>query len=107
MKMRIWSALAAGYETLTMRDEHWAHRLLSVGRVPSPPTIPEVRRPIWRWSLSEKFVLLGSVSGDGIRSVDLPRESSRHLSLPRFHRQQALPHGIQRQGSALDVARCE
>src|SRR5229473_8581610 len=87
-----------------MRDEHWAHRLLSVGRVPSPPTIPEVRRPIWRWSLSEKFVLLGSVSGDGVRSVDLPRESSRHRSVPSFRQRQALPHGIPRQGGALTLA---
>src|SRR5260370_19590723 len=86
-----------------MRDEHWAHRLLSVGRVPSPPTIPEVRRPIWRWSLSEKFFLLGSVSWDGIRSVYFPRESSRHLNLSRFHRQQGLPHGVARQRNALDV----
>src|SRR5229473_1742911 len=90
-----------------MRDEHWAHRLLSVGRVPSPPTIPEVRRPIWRWSLSEKFVLLGSVSGDGVRSVDLPRESSRHRSVPSFRQRQALPHGIPRQGGALDLGRCQ
>jgi hypothetical protein len=29
-----------------MRDEHSAHRLLSVGRVPSPPTLPEVRKAI-------------------------------------------------------------
>jgi uncharacterized protein DUF4372 len=52
-----------------MRDEHWAHRLLSVGRVPAPPTVPEVRGSIWWWSLSEKFVLLGSVSGDGIAQL--------------------------------------
>ena len=95
--------MAVSYGTVTMRDEHWAHGFLSTGRVPSPPTVPEVRRPIRWWSLSEKFVLLGSVSGDGICSVDLPRESSRHRSLPRFHRRQALPHGIPR----LDVGRCE
>ena len=73
--------MAASYGTVTMRDEHWAHRLLSTDRVPSPPRVPEVRSPIWRWSLSEEFVLLGSVSRDGIRSVDLPRESSRHRSV--------------------------
>src|SRR5580658_10545477 len=29
-----------------MRGKQWAHRLLSVGRVPSPPTLPEVRKAI-------------------------------------------------------------
>src|SRR6267154_1588375 len=92
---------------VTMRDEHWAHRLLSADRVPSPPTVSEVRSSIRWWSLSEEFVLLGSVSRDGIRSVDVPRESSRHRSLPRFHRRQALPHGIPRQGGTFDIGRCE
>src|SRR5580692_4605492 len=90
-----------------MRDEHRAYRLLAAGRVPSPPTVPQLLRPIWWWSLSENFVLLGSVSGDGIRSVDLPRESSQHRSLPRFHRRQALPHGIPWKGGTFDVGRCE
>ena len=54
---------------VTMRDEHWAHRLLSADRVPSPPTVSEVRSAIrWR-SLSEEFVLLGSVSRDESASV--------------------------------------
>ena len=99
--------MAASWGTVTMRDEHRAYRLLAAGRVPSPPTVPEVRRPIWWWSLSEYFVLLGSVSGDGIRSVDLPQESSQLRSLPRFHRRQALPHGIPRKDSTFDVGRCE
>jgi Domain of unknown function (DUF4372) len=49
----------------------------------------------------------GSVSGDGIRSVDLPQESSQPRSLPRFHRRQALPHGIPRKDSTFDLGRCE
>jgi hypothetical protein len=40
-----------------MRDEHRAYRLLAAGRVPSSPTFPKLRRPLWWWSLSENFVL--------------------------------------------------
>jgi hypothetical protein len=65
-----------------MWDEYWTHCVLPTDRVPSPPRISKVRSPLRWWSLSEKSVLLGSVSRDGVRSVDLPRESSRHRSLP-------------------------
>src|SRR5271167_225696 len=50
---------------------------------------------------AEDFLLLGSVSGNGVRAVDLPRQSARYRSLPAFDAGQALPHGIPRQGGAL------
>jgi len=47
------------------------------------------------WRLpAEEFLLLGSVSGDGLRSVDLPREPARHRSMPAVDERQALPHGV-------------
>src|ERR1035437_6313210 len=99
--------LARPCGTVTMLDERRAHRILATDRVPSQPRISEVRSPLWRWPLSEKSVLLGSVSRDGVRAVDVPRESPRHRSMPSFGRRQALPHGVPQQGGTLDVGRCE
>src|SRR5271156_3711417 len=90
-----------------MGDEYWTHRVLPTDRVPSPPRVSKGRSSLRWWSLSEKSVLLGSVSRDGVRSVDLPRESSRHRSLPAFGQWQTLPQGVPRQGGTLDVGRCE
>src|SRR5271156_1138377 len=99
--------LADSLGTVTMWDEYWTHRVLPTDRVPSPPRVSKVRSPLrWR-SLSEKSVLLGSVSGGGVRSVNLPRQSSRHRSLPALCQWQTLPHGVPRQGGTLDVGRCE
>ncbi len=53
---------------------------------------------------AEGFLLLGSVFGNGVRAVDLPRPSARYRSLPAFDAGQALPHGIPRQGGALYLA---
>src|SRR5260370_4745816 len=90
-----------------MWDEYWTHCVLPTDRVPSPPRISKVRSPLRWWSLSEKSVLLGSVSRDGVRSVALPRESSRHRSLPAFCQWQTLPHGGPRLRGTLDVVRSE
>ena len=57
--------------------------------------------------LSEKFLLLGSVSFDGIRPADLSGKPPRHRDVPAFDARQTLPYGIRRQGSALDTGRCE
>src|ERR1035438_5384403 len=50
---------------------------------------------------AEDFLLLGSVSGNGVGTVDLPRQSARYRSVPAFDAGQALSHGIPRQGGAL------
>ncbi len=54
--------------------------------------------------LSEKFLLLGSVSFDGIRPADLSGKPPRHRDVPAFDARQTLPHGIPRQGSAPTLA---
>src|ERR1039458_3866006 len=41
---------------------------------------------------AEDFLLLGSVSGNGVRTVDLPRQSARYRSVPAFDAGQALSH---------------
>ena len=38
--------------------------------------------------------MLGSVSGDGLRAVHLPREPPRHRSVPWFDERKALSHGF-------------
>src|SRR5450759_5850939 len=50
---------------------------------------------------AEEFFLLGPVSSDGLRSVDLSREPARHRSVPAIDEQQALPHGVPRSRGAL------
>src|ERR1019366_3228850 len=53
-----------------------------------------MRGPLpWRLP-AEEFFLLGPVSGDGFRSVDLSREPARHRSVPAIDEHQALPHGF-------------
>src|ERR1019366_2043266 len=41
---------------------------------------------------AEDFLLLGSVSGNGVRTVDLPRQPARYRSVPAFDAGQALSH---------------
>ena len=41
-----------------------------------------------------KLILPGSVSRDGLRATDLPRESQGYRDLPRIGRQQTLSHGF-------------
>ena len=49
--------------------------------------------------------MLGPVSGDGLRAVDLSRKFARHRSVPTFCRWKAIPHGVARQDIAHDSSR--
>src|SRR6516162_6279519 len=88
-----------------MVDESWPNRLFATARAPTAQGVSEVRHPIrWRFSL-ERVLLLGSVSGNGIRSVDLSRESTRHRGVPTLDRMQSLSHGIPWQCGPFDAGR--
>jgi len=62
-----------------------------------------MRRPVSGRLLSQELLLLGAVSGDGLRSTDLPREPSRHRSMSLFRARQTVSQGVPRPSGSLDV----
>ena len=53
-----------------------------------------MRRALWWQFVREELLVLGSVSLHGVRTINLPRKSARHRSVPSLYGEQALPHGI-------------
>ena len=90
-----------------MGDEPWPYGFLPTDRAPAEQRVSQMCIALPRRFLSEKFLLLGSVSFDGIRPADLSGKPPRHRDVPAFDARQTLPYGIRRQGSALDTGRCE
>ena len=86
-----------------MTHESWTHCFCATGGVSSTQGVSKMRRPLSRRLLSQELLLLGSVSGDGLRPTDLPRESSRHRSMSSFRTRQTVSHGVPRSSGALDV----
>ena len=81
-QLSFWNAnackvvLAARSRLPTMRGEPWPDCFHSAHGASSPVRVPEVCKPVsWRSSAKE-LLLLGAVSGDGLRSVHLPRKSA-------------------------------
>src|SRR5436190_21634713 len=87
----------------TMAHESGPYGFLAVDQLSSRPGVPALRRALSGRPAATKPHLLGSVSGDGLRPVDLSRESARHRSLFGFVAGQALSPGIPWQGGALDA----
>ena len=56
----------------TMRGEHWPDRFRSAYGAPSSIRVPEMCRTLSGRCALEGFLLLGSVSGDGLRTTNLP-----------------------------------
>ena len=88
-----------------MVDECRPHRFRATDRVPAQQRIPEVRCSLWRGLSFQRLLLLGPVTGDVFRSVDLSRKSARHRGVPSIHEWEALPHGLTWQGGALHPGR--
>ena len=88
-----------------MRGEFRSNCFLSAHGPPASVRVPEMCGPLSRRLSAEVVLLLGPVSGDGLRPADLPREPARHRGLPAFHERQTVPHGIPRQGCALHAGR--
>ena len=65
-------------------------------------------RSALRWEpIHQALLLLGSVSGHGLRPTDLSREPSRHRSLSGNTAQQALSLWAQRTSEAILACRCQ
>ena len=90
-----------------MGHECRSYHLGATHRIFAAQRISEMRRPIqWRRKLA-RLLLLGSISGDGLRAMDLPRESARHRGLPGGHGREARSHGLSRPGPAFHPGRCQ
>src|ERR1700730_7078167 len=63
--------------------------------------------PLSRRFSSPGILLFGPVAGDGLRAVDLPRESPRPRSVPPVHERQALPCGLPGKSGAHQLGRCQ
>src|ERR1035438_3137369 len=87
----------------TMAHESGAHRLLAIDQLSSRPRVPSLRRALSGRPTTARPHLLGSVSGDGLRPVDLSGESARHRNLFTFVAGQAISLGIPWQGGALNA----
>ena len=77
-----------------MAHESGPHRLLTIDQLSSRPGVPSLRPALSGRSPAARFHLLGPVSGDGLRPVDLSRESARHRSLFGFVAGQAVHLGF-------------
>src|SRR3989338_8751072 len=85
----------APWRGATMTHESRTDRLCATGGASSQQGVSKMRRPLSRRLLSQEFLLLGSVSGDGICPTDLPGKLARHRSLPSLRAWQTLSHGVQ------------
>src|ERR1022692_526165 len=90
-----------------MAHEPWSHRLLAVNQLSSRPGVPSLRRALPGRSPAARLQLLGSISGDGLRPVDLSGKSARHRSLFGFVARQTVSPGIPWQSGSLDAGGCE
>jgi hypothetical protein len=67
-----------------MVHERWPHHFFATHFLPSRPRVSSLGGAVsGRFSLAWT-VLLGAVSGHGVRPTNLPRESARHRSLSRI-----------------------
>ena len=73
----------------------------------APAPVSPVRATL-RWQLSRaEFFLLGPVSFHDLRTVELPRKSTRHRCLPALARTSAPSSGNPRQNIAQHAGRCQ
>jgi len=89
---------------MTMRHELGPYRVCATDRASAPQGISRMRCPLpWR-PIREELLVLGPVSGDGLRLTHLSRELAGHRDL--FGRGgQAVPHGLSRERGTLNAGR--
>src|ERR1700687_5287888 len=88
-----------------MRDELWPHGVCATRRAFTSQGVSQVRGPLSWGPLREELLLLGSVSGDGVRPAYLSREPAGYRNLLGRGGRQAVPHGIPHERGALDASR--
>src|SRR2546430_5829316 len=91
----------------TMPHELWPNRIFTADQLPSRSRVSSLCRPLRRGPPTAGVLLLGSVSDDGLRSVDLPRKPSRYRGVPSLPAGETLPPGLPRSRVSLDAGRCQ
>src|SRR5665647_1241964 len=74
----------------------WQTGFRAVDSTPASHDVSPVCRALSRAVQGPIVLVLGSVPGARLRTVDLPREPARHRSIPASPRLQALPYGHSR-----------
>src|SRR5438046_9988811 len=74
-----------------MPHELWPNRIFTVDQLPSRSRVSSLCRPLRRGPPTAGVFLLGSVSDDGLCSVDLPRKPSRYRGVPSLPPGATLP----------------
>src|SRR5882724_5915361 len=88
-----------------MVSEPRPNRILSTTGLLAGSRVSPLRGSL-RWRLAAtRFLLLGSVSVDGLRPTDLSGWSSGHRSMLALSGRQAVPHGLSRPRVALHTVR--
>src|ERR1039457_6360552 len=77
-----------------MRGEYRPDRFCSAHGPLALLRVSEVCCSLSRRCSRQRLLLPGPVSGDGFRSVDLPRELARYRGMLAFDERQAVPHGL-------------
>src|SRR3989338_7402906 len=69
--------------------------------------VSEMRPPLPRQLQSKNLFMPRSISGDGLRSVELPGKSSRYRSLSSGHAHETLSHGNPRRSFSQQSGSCQ
>ena len=90
-----------------MRGEYRPDRFCSAHGPLALLRVSEVCRSLSRRCSRQRLLLPGPVSGDGFRSVDLPRELARYRGMLAFDERQAVPHGLPWPSGTHHAGRCQ
>src|ERR1017187_6718911 len=90
-----------------MRGEYRPDRFCSAHGPLALLRVSEVCCSLSRRCSRQRLLLAGPVSGDGFRSVDLPRELARYRGMLAFDERQAVPHGLPWPSGTHHAGRCQ
>src|SRR5207245_10508161 len=87
-------------------DEQWQDAFRSAHGSSAMEHLHADCRAVWRGRARPDVVLRRALSGHGLRSTDLSRESARYRDVPLGAGIEALFHGLSRSRAPLDACRC-
>src|SRR3990172_12994312 len=87
------------------KDEFRENSLCSTDPASATVRVQSMRSSLSRQSQGQKFLMHGSVSLHGVRSIDLSRKLARHSNVPQFPSAKALSHGIPREHRQVNAGR--
>src|SRR3990172_3824851 len=87
------------------KDEFREDDLCSTDPASTTVRVQSMRSSLSRQSQGQEFLMHGSVSLHGVRSIDLSRKLARHSNVPQFPSAKALSHGIPREDCQVNTGR--